>query len=240
MPTWEVLAGFAKENYQYLGTLAQWVAAFATLSIAVVLFFRDRRRRWIDLELEMEKETNETGLTAQRTVFRDTIRKQRDETGQVSLESLLRHAGGLPPGLRPRRSREVRFWPALFATKLSPEATALWQWASDVYPSDRKKTGPDQVLHEARGALARHWDRWGAVLPRRVLKRRCGWAYDELRMLCWLELALACRLQPSHDVGKTGLFRATCLTTLSTVGCLQYYRQSWVGNGRLPSTPKPS
>lgn len=235
MPTLDSFTHF----FEGKGTLAQWAAAFATISIAVVLILRDRRRRWIDLELEMEKETNEAELTKQRTVFRETIREQRLKAGQVALESLLRSDAGLPPGLCPRRSREIRLWPASFARRLPSEAVALWRWAGEVYPSEPTKSGPDVDVHCARGALARHWDRWGAILPRRVLKRRCGWAFDELRMLCWLELALADRLQPSHDVGKIGLFRATCLTTLSATGRLRYYYQSWLGNGRLPSTPKP-
>jgi len=202
---------------------AVFLVIFTTLTAIIIAAFLEQKRA-----LEMDQEYDE--LADSREVFWDALYlaysrfQESNPQAPERLEDLIM-ADGFPPGFEPRKVKNLVQWLRENTDKL--EQRILWRFAYSMYPSrqDRQSVPIGSGLiefaharsfHEARGKLARFWNKWVPLnewvyfmwyfMPMRYICKHYASAQDQLIMLIWLELSLIKRVE-DHGRGEIALFR---------------------------------
>ena len=196
-----------------------FIVFFTTmLSILIAALLEHKRA------LKMDQEYDE--LADSREVFWGALHlaygRFRDLNPQAPerLQDLIL-ADKLPPSFKPREVKDPAQWLKKNGDELN-EFT-LWEFASSMYPSRQGDPvhgliDPEYTVsfHEARGKLARFWNRWMPLnewlyfmvyfKSMRYLCKHYALARNQLIMLTWLELAII-RQVKDHARREIALFR---------------------------------
>jgi len=201
----------------------EWLAMGVSVTGAVAswgAFVFQRVKTRDDRTIEMGQKWSELGVKRELfwTALREAYCNFRNDNPYApeSLDALI-GAAGAPPDLYPRGGRDLRLWPNENASKLGTDQRLMWEFVSQVYPSQQGQQGkitdyssisPQLAIqfHEARGAHAHFWKNWASVVSMRYLCRHYASARLQVVLLCWLEIALVHWTQDAGE-GKTPLFR---------------------------------
>jgi hypothetical protein len=202
---------------------AVFIVIFTTLTAILISALWEQKRA-----LEMDQEYDE--LADSREAFWDALHlaygrfQESSPQAPEQLEDLIT-TDGFPPDFEPRKVKNLVQWLSENTDKLDQHM--LWKFAYSMYPGrqDRQtvpvghglmESAHAMSFHEARGKLARFWNRWVPLNewmhfilyfgPMRYLCRHYASARNQLIMLAWLELALVRRLE-DHGRKEIALFK---------------------------------
>lgn len=200
---------------------APWLAASGAIATWITLV-RGYRVTAIERQIRMQQEYD--ALFHSREIFWTNLRafyktfRAKNKHAPMDVASLIR-AVGPPPGVW-LGLRSIRLWPDRCADALNQDQRTLWMFASSVYPRRETRQGEvwrwnvlsssrparAKAFHSARGELAKFWNRWAMVIPRRRLRQGYLSASDLWCILAWLEIALV-QWTDDRGPGKVWLFR---------------------------------
>jgi hypothetical protein len=174
-------------------------------------------------------------LASDRQRFWEIIRSHYTGLEGVDRSELLEdrmEKVGLPPFLPLGSTENLRDYRIIYGDQMTPEQLSLLDFCSRIYPA---RKGSEKLIdvssiedkvafeafHASRGKLSKFWNSWWEhgedLLSLRKLTRDYNGQLTLLKLLCYLELALAERTR-DPGVGKEHLFSLTVEWDRHTAG----------------------